>query len=697
MNEKHELRYDPLYRIIDETQEIRKVEGNFKSLFDRLRRINNLGLIPEVIEMARYPKYEHLLGTVYQINNLLEVADDNTIPPNYQKPLIVASLFLHLGHSPYTYSTERSLILATNLGNRDEENEIKKYVKTKIEGVLNKVNIDDEKKRDILDDIFSLHDYKLLFKFFSAEILVKSYDKLKSTIKEFNEGDLEIIIRDLIDEDNDGYTYLSLADKADFVQRDALYFGTVRIDVSPKHLYSGLTRYNPSFSVSEEKLIEHNLDYLTERFYCNPSIDCFSRLYEKIVASLITSKNFKIDWLESYDDSQFKRLICDGMDKKNNRIQLPENWLKRAKKLFEKQIKFSLIFDLEDVSFEKEKDVIDIEYKLIGKKESEKGLLAYPFDKGVLLAIDYLDKDKFLIHPNYQGFSIRVFQDESKKSLTELLKIIKNLSHYLSFTHVEKIRESLAIQLSWTKEARFSNEAVILGIANAIRSLDKDSYKSGDFIERFLKALSNISTFNELWYNIENQLFWKEKIILLLKQQPKELEKEKIYEDFTRGLLSLPVRLLQYESTKRYLNQIYGTLLEKISSDTKNDVKGDLFEALLLIDKIRTKRGKFQFFLNGMVVCDPDKPRNEQDDNEFDVIELLINEDNKAECWIYACSIANDYMQKNIEQVTKLAENMYDKFPNLMIRTRYIIPTDEKNDDWTPQEKDAGRNYNYCK
>jgi len=693
MNKKHNFRYDPLYRVIDEIEELRVVEGNFKPLFDRLKRINNLGIIPEVFEMARYPKYEHGVGTLHQINSLLRVIDKKTIPNKYRKPLILASLFLHLGHFPYTYSTERALLLASNLGDRGKENEIKKYVKRKIEKVLNRTGLRNERKKNILDNIFSLRDYKLLYRFFSAEILVEKWADLKDKINGLSEKDLKVIIRDLIDKEYDGYVYLNLADRADFVQRDALYFGTVRIDVSPKHLYSGISMYNPSYSVSEEKLIEYNFNYLTERFYDNPTIICFSRLYEKIVASLIISKNFKLEWIEKYDDAQFKRLICDGIDSNNKQIRLPSTWLNRAKELFDKKITFSLIFDLKGVSFQKEKDVIDIEYELIGKRESERGLLTYPFDTGVLLAIDYLDKVDYPVHPNYHAFSIKVFQNKSNKSLDKLLKIIKNLSPYLSFRHVDTIRRGLANQISWTKEVRFSNEAVIRAISEAIQSIESGKYNKGDFIGKYLKNLSDISTYGELWHNLD-QFIWRGLINNFLKQHRKELETWKIYKLFTRGLLSLPVRLLQYKSTKRYLDEIYDKLLEKISSDVSDDKRGDLFEALWLINRLRTKKGKFQFFLSGMVVVDPNRPRNTRDQNEFDIIELSINDTGKAECWVYACSIADDYEAENLKQLTKLTDHMRKVFPDLIIRARYVIPNNKNAGDWAPREENAGRDSN---
>ena len=95
-----------------------------------------------------------------------------------------------------------------------------------------------------------------------------------------------------------------------------------------------------------------------------------------------------------------------------------------------------------------------------------------------------------------------------------------------------------------------------------------------------------------------------------------------------------------------------------------------------------------------MVINDPSKPKSKQDNNEFDVIELLLNDAGKAECWIYASSIADDYKSKNREQLTKLADHINTVFPDLIIYTRYVIPKNKESGDWTPRELDAGRNYN---
>jgi len=155
-------------------------------------------------------------------------------------------------------------------------------------------------------------------------------------------------------------------------------------------------------------------------------------------------------------------------------------------------------------------------------------------------------------------------------------------------------------------------------------------------------------------------------------------------------MLALPVSLLHFEATKKYLDEIYIKILEKIPTTESNEKKGYLFEALWLIDRIRKIRGKFQFFINGMVVVDPKKLKREQDQHEFDVIELFINESGEAECWTYACSIGDDYKHNNEEQLKKLAEGIHQSYSDLKIRTRYIIPKNKSGSGWDPKEEETG-------
>lgn len=122
--------------------------------------------------------------------------------------------------------------------------------------------------------------------------------------------------------------------------------------------------------------------------------------------------------------------------------------------------------------------------------------------------------------------------------------------------------------------------------------------------------------------------------------------------------------------------------------------RGGNFEALCLIHKMRKRMGKFQFFLSNMIVIDPKKPKNEQEEAKYDIIELLLNENDESECWIYACSISDDYLSNNKKSLTAIVDSLNKTFPSLKIRTRFIMPHSLARNDWTPNEIDIGRNVN---
>lgn len=685
------IRYDPLYRIIDETKEIRVIEGNFKVLFNRLKKINSLGLIPEVIEMAYYSKYEHSLGTVHQTNNLLHIVGEK-IPLKYHTPLKISSTFIHLGHMPYTYSTEKALLLAANLGDRKKNNHIKAYVDKKCEKILKVREFEKERIEKTLKELYSLRSYRKLYKIFSAEIVI---DKWKSIFNKFDQvlkdEEKKTIIGNLVDPDSYGYQCLKLTDKVDYVQRDALYFGTVRLDISPKHLYSKNIIDIPLFS-DEIQLIDINLAYLQSVFYNDLDVICFTRLYEKILAALIYSKKFQFKWLHEYDDEAFKWLICNNRDNNNKKANLPLKWIEKANNLFNKNYEFINIFSLYGVQFFKDVDIIDIEYNLIGQKETIDGLLIYPFTSGVLVSVDYADEDYELLE--MQNIDICVFLRKESESLSQLTGILKNLCHTISLDNIQIVQEGLGNLISKSGVCEIENSPVLKSIALAILNLEEKEKKRGDFIKKYITYLSGIAEYKQLWADF-NLDIWKQVITKKLDKIRKgeNFNELDAYKGIVLGLLTLPVKMLQFKTSLKYLDSIYNEIIKNIEATTDQSEKGSHFEALCLIDKIRTKEGTFQFFINGLITTDPNKTSSKKDDNEFDIIELLLNSDT-SEIWIYECSISDDYKSKNREKLTKFTDEIQRKFPSQIIRTRYLIPTDKRQSDWTPKEIDAGRNFN---
>ena len=120
-------------------------------------------------------------------------------------------------------------------------------------------------------------------------------------------------------------------------------------------------------------------------------------------------------------------------------------------------------------------------------------------------------------------------------------------------------------------------------------------------------------------------------------------------------ILGLPIKLLQHKPTKRYLNKI----IDKIKEDGPlkgDEVKGNYFEALWLLSRIINSKNDYSFLINNLIIVNPEKPKEERDENEFDIIEFYLDKNGKANCWIYACSISNDYVTNNTEQLKKFSE-----------------------------------------
>lgn len=684
------IRYDPLYRVIDETEEIRVIEGNFKGFFDRLKKINSLGVIPEVIEMANYSKYEHSLGTVHQTNIFLQIMNDK-IPSKYHLPLKISANFLHSGHLPFTYSTERALLLACNLGNRNSTNPAKAYVDRKSEKILKVLELKKEQIEGIKQELYSLRSHRDLYKYFSAEIILDKWNGFSNKFsQELTDDDKIIIIGNLIDPRSYGYQYLKLIDKVDYVQRDALYFGTVRLDISPKHLYSKNIIDIPLYS-DEIQLIDINLAYLQSVFYNDLNVIYFTRLYEKILAALILSKKFQFKWLHDYDDYSFKWLICKNINKQNKKVKLPSKWIEKADLLFNQKYQFTNVFELFEVQFFKDVSIIDIEYNLIGKKGSINGLLAYPFEIGVLISVDYADEDFQILE--MQNIAISVFLQKEAESLSPLMKIIKNICHTISLDNVQIIREGLGDLISWNGECEINNSPVVKSIALALLNLEEKEKKHGDFIRKYIISLADIAEYKQLWADF-NLDIWKQVITEKLDKARKKPDFNELeaYQGIVQGLLTLPIKLLQFKSSLKWLDKIYNEIAKNIESCANHSEKGSHFEALCLIDRIRTKNGTFQFFINDLIITNSNKSSSEKDNNEFDIIEMRLN-NNSSEIWIYECSISDDYQNINKKKLTELADEIGKKFPAQTIRTRYLIPTNKQRSDWTPKEIDAGRNF----
>src|SRR5690606_24148935 len=129
--------------------------------------------------------------------------------------------------------------------------------------------------------------------------------------------------------------------------------------------------------------------------------------------------------------------------------------------------------------------------------------------------------------------------NEEDKCLCKLLRIIKKVIIHTHIYEYMKIKERMAIQLSWTGDIRISNEGVIKAISESIKRIEKsknDTRRS--FIREFFNSLNSISSFNDFWENPGN-IFFKIRIETMIYRYVKEKIETYLYEEFAKYLLSI--------------------------------------------------------------------------------------------------------------------------------------------------------------
>jgi HD superfamily phosphohydrolase len=700
MFESSDYRYDPLYKVLDTTPEVDIVEKKLLRKFNRLKGIENLGIIPIVFETAHYSKYEHALGTTHQIINLLEVAEksDESVR-DHRLALIVSALFLHLGHCPFTYSTERALLLASTFKGQSAESEARDFITKKVRIALKpKEDVSEAQVQQMIDQLFERQDHTTLYKYFAAALLVNKCTVLKKNLKNFDEEKLREAVSNLLDKTSDGYKYLELADTVDYVQRDALHFGAVGLDISPKHLFGRFLNIKPSTS-DEKKLIDYNiyeckllkvsLDYLDERFYKIPQVVWFSALYKKVMACLISHPSFDLRWLEECNDDEFKHALFGGRHKSNKGQKPPKEWIKRAQDLLNNRFKFDEIIAVHKVEFPEAKNGIDVERKLVKLGKSATSFLAYPFDRGILSVVQDNETDHQGAPDRASSYSVKLFQDRSNRDLLPLLEFVQRLAPYLAPEQWQEIRRGLATQITWSRHIRFDSGRIPEVLTETIKQMDnpvRPAKKS--FTKSLIERAASVPTFGSAKsakaYNVLEHL-----LPLFPPEDMTDALESLKYSRAVQCLLFTPVKFLQYKSMSKLIEEISTKLANRLAEETGN--KGNIFETLCILDRICSKKGVFQFFLYGAIVRDEEQRK---DETEFDIIEFIIHEKKVSECCIYACSISDEFRKNNIEHVTEITSHIHRVFKKAVVRSYYLVPENKSVGDWRPKLEQTGRNFN---
>ncbi|MGA7075124.1 MAG: hypothetical protein WBZ42_01035 [Halobacteriota archaeon] len=608
-----DYKYDPLYGVLDESKELLFFERHFEKQLDRLKGISNLGIIPEIFKRAKYSKYEHALGTTQQVISLLEVLkwkaqrDEGGDPlAGHRRSLLLASLFLHLGHFPFTYSTERALLLASTWKGR-RDNRAKSYITYVVSLALDHaIDEDDESKRrskltTILARLYSLKDCREFYKYLGTNLLIRKGQLLSDFFAGFDSEELKEVTKSLIDPQNHGYKYLMLADTVDFVQRDALYLGAVRLNISAEHLYGQLSKDRRMIEsvirlidaeIYEGRILRAGESYLSDIFYKRPKVAWFTNLYEKILAFLINHPSFEFSWLEELNDAEFKNIIIGNFDKTHQSRFLPGRWANRAKQLFDGKYNFDKVFSISQLDYRQDKDIIDLECELIGVSKGSPAYFSYPFHRGVLLLTHYA-ATKSAIFPGFAKFSLELFQERAHKKLFPLLSVAKQIIPLIEPFGVDELRKGIGDYVSWSNLMEFSNSKIEEKLGDALKRLNDETDNSGEFTESFFHHLGGLTSFGPILMKAFHKMVTEIDLDVILDPKKFGVQMDNLkFKIVIAVILHSPVRSLQQKRVSQFLNEIRRKLTEMMQS-SKAEELGHIFETLCAVDLILSKRGSF--------------------------------------------------------------------------------------------------------
>ena len=397
----------------------------------------------------------------------------------------------------------------------------------------------------------------------------------------------------------------------------------------------------------------------------------FGRLLEKVIASHILSNKFNLEWLEEYDDNELERLICQNRDRDNRHTGLPGRWCDRAEKILNNEFIFERIFKLGNNSSPLlySGDIVDLEYHLLDKQPSTRGLLEYPFEQGILLAIDHADPE-YDADDQLSGYSLSLFHNPSSDSLDPIAKTISRVVPKLGFSSVSEVRKGIARILSPTGHIRFDNnlglsENVVESISLAVDSLDQK------YVDSFFASLRKYSSFEHLKYPLENTL-WLNTNGSVLASRGHGPEGDQNQYGLASGLLSLPITLLQYREPSKFLGRVEDQLKDMFINDS-NVQDGYIFESLCLIDRMLNSYDGFQFFINGVEIIDPSVEKRKRKVSEYDITELRYNDERGSSLHLYECTTEDDPVSKDRDDLRDFADHIRDdKFSDVTIHTHHM-------------------------
>lgn len=258
---------------------VEKVFYHFKSEIQRLKKIAALGLISVLKPIARHTKFDHQIGVLY----LLERAEKSQqIPKGFFNAFQFAAAINHIGHLPFTVSSERALYLASCESVEVRQSIIKyveplDFIPRKNMQCSKKCFINEKRPTQMLEERLDTGKWWDIYKFLSATKALCKYENSLSLIHNLEAEVVHIILG----EQCECYEKLNQLDRLDWALRDLTYAATSKISLN-------LSTMIDNFQADEWRFIDNVIEgYLEPYIYRSSDVEIKSALFEKALANCI--------------------------------------------------------------------------------------------------------------------------------------------------------------------------------------------------------------------------------------------------------------------------------------------------------------------------------------------------------------------------------------------------------------------------
>jgi len=229
---------DPLYRYI----EIDPESLNFIShpsiadQFVRLKDISQLGFTSEVFPSTQHSKFTHALGTYFLAHSLIEKTSLPSKISKKKKSFEIAALVHGIGHLPFAFATEKSLLKASLLS--DKVNSFLDSCQEEIRKRLSK-ELSQEEKESL--ETFTQKERPRIqdfYRFFTVKKLIDEEEDLRDASNGYSGFHFSDLLKFLIVPDFIGFRLLNRVNRLDYVLRDTYHHHLIHTDINLPYFLS---------------------------------------------------------------------------------------------------------------------------------------------------------------------------------------------------------------------------------------------------------------------------------------------------------------------------------------------------------------------------------------------------------------------------------------------------------------------------